>query len=242
MQSRTAAVPQNYAVRQLLSSVPNLEFMLRMKGFPHNLFLDKTVRFSMRRFNDPSDIQRFLNSLKYRIDGGARSPLVVERTGIANCFDGAVYAAAALETLGHPPRIVDLEAKDDDDHVIAVYQASGWGAVAKSNTTMLLSREPVYRSLRELVMSYFDPYFNVDGYRSLRSYSAPVDLRRFDPLSWRTTERWLDPIQTCLHRVRHYPVISRQMEKALAPADPILMEACFLNSNWKGLYQPKRRH
>ena len=153
----------------------------------------------MRRFRSPFEIQQFLNSLKYRTDGGAVSPLVVERRQRANCFDGAVYAAAALETLGFPPLIVDMEAKNDDDHVIAVYRSGGWGAVAKSNTTMLRSREPVYKSVRELVMSYFDGYFNVDGYRSLRSYSAPVNLRRFDSLSWRTTENRLEQIQTCLH-------------------------------------------
>lgn len=143
----------------------------------------------MRRFQKPSDIQQFLNKLKYRREGGARSPLVVERTRLANCFDGAVYAAAALEAIGHPPLIVDLAAKNDDDHVIAVYRLGGWGAIAKSNTTLLRSREPVYRSLRELVMSYFDSYFNTRGVRCLRSYSAPVNLRRFDAISWRTTER-----------------------------------------------------
>ena len=167
------------------------------------------------------------------------SPLVVERTRIANCFDGAVYAAAALETLGYLPLIVDMEAKNDDDHVIAVYHSGGWGAIAKSNTTILRSREPVYRSIRELVMSYFDGYFNIDGYKSLRSYSAPVNLRRFDSLSWRTTASWLDQIQSYLHRVRHYPLITRQMERSLARAEPLVMRACFLNSNRKGLYQPK---
>jgi len=194
----------------------------------------------MRRFRSPSEIQQYLNGLKYREEGGAQSPFVVEKKRIANCFDGAVYAAAALETLGHLPLIVDLEAKNDDDHVIAVYHSGGWGAIAKSNTTMLRSREPVYRSVRELVMSYFDGYFNVDGYKSLRSYSAPVNLRRFDSLLWRTTEDWLDQIQSYLHSVRHYPVITRQMERALARAEPILMRACFLNSNRKGLYRPKR--
>ncbi len=193
----------------------------------------------MRKFRKPAEIQQFLDSLKYREDAGAMSPLVVEQTRRANCFDGAVFAAAALETIGYPPLIVDMEAQNDDDHLIAVYRSDGWGAVAKSNTTMLRSREPVYRSLRELVMSYFDGYFNVDGYKSLRSYSAPVNLQRFDSISWRTTAKQLDEIQNCLHRVRHYPVITRQMESALAPAEPIVMRACFLNSNKKGLYKPK---
>ena len=145
-----------------------------------------------------------------------------------------------LETLGFRPLIVDMEAKNDDDHVIAVYFSSGWGAVAKSNTTMLRSREPVYRTLRELVMSYFDAYFNLDGDKSLRHYSAPVNLRRFDHLNWRTTGDLLDEIQTSLHHVRHYPVITRQMEKRLAPADPLLLRACFLESNRRGLYKPTK--
>jgi hypothetical protein len=194
----------------------------------------------MRRFRKPSEIQQFLNSLKYRVEGGARSPLIVEQTRVANCFDGAVYAAAALEPLGHPPLIVDMEAKNDDDHVVAVYRSGGWGAVAKSNTTMLRSREPVYRSVHELVMSYFDGYFNIDGYRSLRTYSAPINLQRFDAISWRTTSDWLDPIQTYLHKVKHYPVITKTMERKLDRAEPLVVRACFLNSNRKGLYRIKK--
>jgi hypothetical protein len=193
----------------------------------------------MQRFRRPSEIQQFLNDLKYREDGGAMSPLVVERTRRANCFDGAVYAAAALETLGYPPLIVDMAAKNDDDHVIAVYHSGGWGAVAQSNTTMLRSREPVYRSIRELVMSYFDGYFNLNGYKSLRSYSAPVNLRKFDTLFWRSTEDSLDSIEAFLYRSRHHPLITKTMERRLAKAEPIVMRACFLGSNRKGLYQPK---
>ena len=167
------------------------------------------------------------------------SPLIVEKTLRANCFDGAVYAAAALETLGYPPLIVDLVAKNDDDHVIAVYHRGGWGAVAKSNTTLLRWREPVYRSLRELVMSYFDSYFNLKGVRCLRSYSAPVNLCRFDPISWRTTPVPLDAVQDRLFDVRHYPLITRSMERALAKAEPDLMRACFLRADRRGLFKPK---
>jgi len=192
----------------------------------------------MHQFKNPSEIQNFLNALKYRPDGGAMSPFVVERTRKANCFDGAVFAAAALETLGFLPLIVDLIAKNDDDHVIAVYRSGGWGAVAQSNTSMLRGREPVYRSVRELVMSYFDGYFNVKGYKSLRSYSALVNLKRFDSLEWRTTEHRLDAVEKYLYKVRHYPLITKQMERKLVQADPLLMRACFLGANKKGLYQP----
>jgi len=194
----------------------------------------------MRRFRTPAEIQLFLDRLRYRREGGARSPLVVERTRLANCFDGAVYAAAALETLGFPPLILDLVAQNDDDHVIAVYHSDGWGAIAKSNTTILRSRDPVYRSVRELVMSYFDGYFNTAGYKSLRGYSAPINLKRFDAISWRTTDVPLDPIQDWLYHVRHYPVITKQMERTLARAERDVMRACFLFSDPKGLYRPKR--
>jgi hypothetical protein len=193
----------------------------------------------MQRFKRPSEIQTFLNRLRYRNAAGARSPLVVEHTRMANCFDGAVYAAAALEMLGYPPLIVDLMAKKDDDHVIAVYHSGGWGAIAKSNTTSLQSREPVYRSLRELAMSYFDGYFNIDGFKSLRSYSVPVDLRRFDSILWRTTNEDLDPIEIRLNTVRHYPLITKPMERKLAKAEPIVMRACFLGADQRGLYKPK---
>jgi len=194
----------------------------------------------MRRFRTPAEIQQFLTRLKYRKEGGARSPLVVEKTRLANCFDGAVYAAAALERLGYPPLIVDLVAENDDDHVIAVYRSVGWGAIGKSNTTLLRSREPVYRSLRELVMSYFDGYFNTAGSKSLRSYSAPVNLKRFDSISWRTTELPLEPIEDWLYHVRHYPLLAAKMKRVLALAEPDVMRACFLNADRKGLYRPKR--
>jgi hypothetical protein len=193
----------------------------------------------MRQFRKPSEVQQYLDKLTYRREGGARSPVVVEKTRRANCFDGAVYAAAALETLGHPPLIVDLVAKNDDDHVIAVYRSGGWGAIAKSNTTLLRSREPVYHSLRELVMSYFDAYFNTHGVRSLRSYSAPVDMRRFDTISWRTTDLPLGPVEDWLYHVRHYPLINRSMERALAKAGSDVMRACFLFSDRRGLFKTK---
>jgi len=194
----------------------------------------------MRKFSAPQEIQRYLDKLKYRRKGGARSPRTVEQTRTANCFDGAVYAAAALETLGYAPLIVDLEAIDDDDHVIAVYRSNGWGSIAKSNTTMLRSREPVYRSIRELVMTYFDVYFNTGGYKSLRSYSAPVRLKRFDSIEWRTTEKPLNPIEDHLYKIRHYPLITRRMERELSWTDRDIMRACFLTSDRKGLYKPKR--
>ena len=127
----------------------------------------------------------------------------------AHCFEGALFAAAALQFIGYKPLIVDMRAVNDDDHVIAVFKEDGhWGAVAKSNFTSLRYREPVYRSLRELVMSYFDFFFNTNGYKSLRSYSLPFDLSAFESRKWTTTDEDLEYIGDKLESLRHFPVVT----------------------------------
>jgi len=114
-----------------------------------------------------------------------RSPRRVLRDRTARCREGALFAAAALRVNGHPPLLLDLEAVRDDDHVLAVLRDRGhWGAVAKSNYAGLRYREPVYRTLRELVMSYFEHYYNLQGQKTLRRYSRPVDHARFDGVRW----------------------------------------------------------
>ena len=131
----------------------------------------------LKTLTDPDKIQGFLDSIDYNPNYECRSPRWVIRKRSAHCFEGALFAAAALEFLGYKPLIVDMKSFNDDDHVIAVFTENGhWGAVAKSNFTSLRYREPVYRSLRELIMSYFDFYFNLNGDKSLRSYSLPLDL------------------------------------------------------------------
>src|ERR1035438_1953757 len=137
------------------------------------------------RLRTPHQIQRFLDEdLAYNKEPDGLtcySPRLVLRKRMAHCMEGAMFAAAALRMLGHPPLLLDLESVHDDDHVLAVYRSRGhWGAVAKSNYSGLRSREPVYRSLRELVMSYFEHYFNLRREKTLRHYSRPVNLRRFD--------------------------------------------------------------
>ena len=135
-------------------------------------------RAVLRRLDSPPKIQAYLDSLRYPADDFNRSPLRVMLDRKANCFDGALFAAFALWRLGHPPRIVDLFADNDDDHLLALFKMRGaWGAIAKSNYVGLRFREPVYRSLRELVMSYFEPFYNTLGDKSLRSYTRPISLR-----------------------------------------------------------------
>jgi hypothetical protein len=194
----------------------------------------------LKKLSDPDKIQGFLDSIDYNPDYECRSPRWVIRKRSAHCFEGALFAAAALKFIGYPPLIVDMKSFNDDDHVIAVFKVNGhWGAVAKSNFTSLRYREPVYRSLRELVMSYFDFYFNVAGDKSLRSYSLPLDLSAYDYRQWTTTDDDLEYIGDKLEKIRHYPVIDKEMIKDLKKASDTLVKAGLLGSNAKGLFKPK---
>ena len=156
-------------------------------------------RSVFRRLPSPEKIQRFLDDLAYNKEPGGptcRSPRRVLRDLTGHCMEGALFGAAALRMLGYPPLLLDLEAVHDDDHVLAVFRTRGcWGAVAKSNFSGLRYREPVYRTLRELVMSYFEHYYNLRREKTLRNYSRPVNLRRFDRIGWMTAEEdvWAIP-------------------------------------------------
>ncbi|MCL5268722.1 MAG: hypothetical protein M1469_11570 [Bacteroidetes bacterium] len=194
----------------------------------------------LRRFREPHDIQLFLNSIPYDAEAGTSSPGVVASERKANCFEGALFAAAALRAMGHKPLIVDMIAQNDDDHVIALFKRGRYyGAVTKSNTTMLRYREPVYQSLRELVMSYFDFYFNIKGQKTLRSYSNPVDLSRFDKQNWMTTDENLDYIGDYLNNVKHYRILDRKMIRNLSYADDDIVGLCFNGALEDGVYRPK---
>ena len=180
---------------------------------PMRTEFDADERRVLRRLNTPFRIQQFLDEeIRYnkeREEDTCYSPRLVLRHRAAHCLEGAMLAAAALEFHGSAPLIVDMEAVRDDDHVIAVYRVDGgWGAVAKSNYSGLRLRSPVYRSLRELAMSYFDEYYNDDGEATLRTYSRPVSLRRFDRLGWRTAEKYLWEIPKHLFRIRHFPLLT----------------------------------
>ncbi len=193
-----------------------------------------------RSFSAPVHIQTFLNRLRYNDRPTSMSPRRVLKERTAHCFEGAMFAAAALRFQGYPPLVVDFSARNDDDHVIAVFRRNGlWGAVAKSNTTMLRFREPVYRSLRELVMSYFEMYFNTKGEKSLVGYSRPLNLARYDERHWMTAEEDLDYIGDHLYALEHVKVVADTYRKLLAPADKDVVKACFLGSIPSGLYKPK---
>ena len=190
--------------------------------------------------SDPDKIQGFLDSIDYNPNYECRSPRWVIRKKSAHCFEGALFAAAALEFIGFLPLIIDMKAFNDDDHVIAVFKKDGhWGSVAKSNFTTLRYREPVYRSLRELVMSYFDFYFNTAGDKSLRSYSLPLNLTIYNSHHWATTDEDLEYIGDKLEKIRHYPVVNKKMINNLKKASETMLKAGMLGSNIDGLFKPE---
>ena len=194
-----------------------------------------------KKLGRPIEIQRWLNRIAYDPEYATSSPRLVIRDRKANCFEGAIFAAAALREIGHPPLLVDIRSWNDDDHVLAVFKERGhWGAVAKSNFTVLRFREPVYRSVRELVMSYFDVYFNAIGQKTMRSFSRPFDLSRFDRRGWTTADEDLGYIGDALDAAAHVRVMTPAMVRALNPADPDLVRAGLLGSKKSGLFKPKK--
>lgn len=165
----------------------------------------------LRSLSTPWKIQKYLDALPYNKEPNGetcRSPRRTIRDQTAHCFEAALFAAAALRVKGHPPLILDLESVRDDDHVIAIFRVDGhWGAMAKSNYSGLRFREPVYRTLRELVMSYFEHYYNLRGEKTLRAFSRPVNLTRFDRMNWMTAEEDVWEIPEYLTTIRHTPVL-----------------------------------
>src|SRR5216110_462266 len=174
----------------------------------------------LRGLKTPAGVQRFLDSLPYHLADTAWSPRKVLQKKTAHCLEGAIFAAAALRVLGFSPLLWDLEAVNDTDHVLAIFKVRGcWGAVAKSNFSGCRYREPVYRTLRELAMSYFNIYFNLRGERTLRRYSQPVNLARFDHLDWMTTDKPVWFIAEYLCEIPHISLLARAMEKSLTRVD-----------------------
>ncbi|MCX7707809.1 MAG: hypothetical protein N2204_07360 [Anaerolineae bacterium] len=188
----------------------------------------------------PRKIQDFLDTIAYEPEYANRCPLRVLRERRGHCFDGALFAAAALRRLGYPPFIVNLfpEPLTDDEHMLAVYRRHGsYGAVAKSNFVGLRFREPVYRSLRELVMSYFEDYFNAIGQKTLRAYSVPLNLAAFDALNWEVEDAGADAIEKRTETLRRYPLLTPEMVRELSPVDRRQLEAGLLGSDPDGLYK-----
>lgn len=204
--------------------------------------LDPQERALFRSLDSPVKIQAFLDEVGYPAGDRNRCPLNVLCDRQGHCLDGALFAAAALGQLGYPPLLVNLFPKPglDDDHVLAIFKNNGrFGALAKSNFVTLRYREPVYHSLRELVMSYFDGYFNVNGVRTLRSYTLPLNLSAYDHTGWTYSDAGADTIERRLLQLHRIPLITPSMAASLEKVDPLTYKAATLVTNPAGLYKPK---
>lgn len=196
-----------------------------------NFGFDQAEMAVLKKLSTPERIQRFLDddvAYNKEKDGeSCRSPRRVLRDRLAHCAEGAFLAAAALRVQGHPPLIVDLEAVRDDDHLLAVFkQHDRWGAIAKSNYAGLRFREPVYRTIRELVMSYFEHYYNLRGEKTLRTFSTrPVNLSRFDARQWMTAEDDLWDVCEYFYSVAHTRLLTPALERRRRMMDRRLYEA-----------------
>jgi hypothetical protein len=196
-------------------------------------FSPKELR-KLRGLKDPHGIQRLLDAMPYHLEDTAWSPRRVLAENTSHCMEGAIFAAAALRVNGYPALLLDFEAEHDTDHVIAVFREDGcWGAVAKSNYTGCRWREPVYRTLRELALSYFNTYFNLRRERTLRRYSAPVNLKRFDSRHWMTTDKPIWFIAEYLCDIKHYPLLTKTQEKRLHRVDERLFQSECLGKAYK---------
>jgi hypothetical protein len=192
------------------------------------------------KFHFPFDIQKFLDSIAYSSADRYRCPENVWRDRKAHCYDGAVFAAAALKKLGYPPLLAELLPNDrDDDHIIAVFhEGDRWGAIAKSNFTGLRYREPVYRDLRELIMSYFELYFNIKGEKTLKGYTSILNLSRFDHLNWESNDSAMETIANALDRLKRHRIISPAAARKLSQVDGRSYKAGLLGSKFSGLFKP----
>lgn len=178
----------------------------------------------LRRLDTPRKIQAFMHTLKqnFELHGDTCRPVrVVLRTRTAHCIEGAMLAAAALWVQGERPLLMDLRAVRDYDHVITLFRRSGyWGAISKTNGIGLRCRDPLYRSLRELAMSYLHEYTNQREIKSLREYSLPYDLRSVDPKVWVSGEKNAWQVAERLDELRHFPLVRGRQLKSMLPRDP----------------------
>jgi len=194
-----------------------------------DLGLSKAEFAVLRRLSTPQRIQDFLNGMSpnFEVDGETcLSVREVLRQRRAHCIEGAMLAACALWVHGEPPLLLDLRAERDYDHVVALFRRGGcWGAISKTNPALLRWRDPVYRSLRELAMSYLHEYANKRNQKTLRSYAGPFDLRRFDPRLWVTNGKNCWDVGATLDDLRHRPLVSRKQARGLRLRDAVERKA-----------------
>jgi hypothetical protein len=201
----------------------------------------------LSKLDTPKKIQDFLDGLEYNLEEKGEtyySPRLVLKNKTANCFEAAIFAAAALRFHGYPPLVIDLTSSaDDTDHVLAVFKKNRrWGAIGKSKYTFFAFHEPVYKTIRELSMSFFELYFNYWGKKTMRGFSRqPLDLKRFDARGWMTTEKRIAFIAAYLDRIPHEKIMRRGMAVTLRKVTPLDREAGELWIRRKGVLKKLKR-
>ena len=180
-----------------------------------------------KKLDSPRKIQDFIEGLRINFEERGetcRSPLMVLKSGEAHCAEGAMLAAAALWHRGQTPLLLDLKVmkgKGDVDHVVTLFKGRGlWGAISKTNHAVLRYRDPIYRTVRELALSYFNEYFLPNGFKTLRTYSAPFSLLRYGS-AWLDSEDDAWDIMSDLDDSRHFDLVPAGAARGLRPADPI---------------------
>ncbi len=183
---------------------------------------------NVKKLTTPAKIQDYLNSIPFNFEktgDSLSSPMETMRKNTAHCFEGALLGAYLLSQIGYPPLIMYLKStKHDYDHVIALFEIDGlWGALSKTNHNVLRYREPVYKTIRELVMSYFHEYFLNDGTKTLRSYSDPIDLREFSDWTDSVGDLW--GIDEAFNVLPHHDLVPKSHLRKLRKADPLECKA-----------------
>jgi hypothetical protein len=182
-------------------------------------------RSVLAQLSTPERIQAFVDAIPANHEAGGETVLSVRevlRQRRAHCIEGAFVAACALWIGGRPPLVMHLDCDPADwPHVVALFRRGrSWGAISKSNHIALRHRDPVYRSLRELAMSYFHEYCDRKGRRTLVSHSVAFDLRRIDPALWVTSDAPCWEAHDRLAALRHYPLVTARQRAALSRLDP----------------------
>ncbi|MCR4274851.1 MAG: hypothetical protein NUW02_02260 [Candidatus Campbellbacteria bacterium] len=209
-----------------------------MQQFPKTL---RTEFVIFKKINTPAKIQDFLDTIPFNFEprrSTCRSPREALKHNTAHCLEGAILAAAALWYHGQHPFLLDLETPNNDtDHVVALFKENGhWGALSKTNHAVLRYRDPVYKTVRELVMSYFNEYFIDSGAKTLRRYSEPFNMLQFED-DWLTSNRDMWNIEDEIIRSPHSTILNKKMIHALRRADSVEIEAGKITEYTK----PKRK-
>lgn len=205
-------------------SAPTVSKRSRLRGaaLGRKLGLSRAHAAILARLRTPERIQDFVAALPTNFEPGGDTCLSVASTldaGHAHCIEGAFVAACALWLAGHPPLLMDFQAQGDDDHVVTLFRRGRhWGAISKSNHIWLRWRDPIYRTPRELALSYFHEYV-IGTKKTLRRYSRPYDLRRLDPALWVTNPDHCWDAALAIDATRHFPLLNAAQARRLRPRD-----------------------